>query len=932
MVDNNNKTPGSITENADSQTRRISEISNVNKTITEMQRNIDQKMAEAEAEIGDVEGIEKVQNSMMKVLSVMGTTVGSIGNGFAKIATETGKASADAVKQYGKAITQDVNVNKQNLLAMTLSRSTPIFGYFAAKFMETDVFQRAKERMKENISSALGSVTSKFREGFGSFLQKIKLRRKKDKSINTVTEAIDEGIPKMAKGGYVKKEGLAYIHPAEVVMPIEKILEKIDDSISITKDLAEISEKVQLNALAKMGTYVSFGTNTSKKNLASAFFSAYKDVHNRYEEPANIRMLRAVLSIQDSMGATVGKWPQVWQKMLIEHPTFRKILFAMDSVGNILGAPFKIAYQFSKSRGGYLSHLSKSRNPMQATSENIGVLYTGSMWRLDNIALFTRATAEAVRDMSSFITGKKYKQLEGIGTGQWSIFGLLRGGLNFATKHIIKGLAEDVRFIFGDKEKAQKFANFLDWSADALTKERKVLIGKRSKQLEGTYGSGGILEAIQDDLAIEIKKTKAIPVYDIYKLNYEELLNSYLNESKKSNKKLLSYTGAMSKDIDTMNKREKRKSIFGAFGGIFKTLFSGGGLLGLAAPLIRMFIGGGTITGTIAAGVTSVVKKLFPGGIMKTIGSLMTPVKDFVTNPKLWQGVSKIAGPAFALAGAAYVGWEMGKAIDQVLGISEKFKAKLNEYDKKSAALHKELAGDPKEKLKKVRSGTQEGYQEYMGTKLQTQFGSTEARLKDVGFFGRGVFDIINLAQQKYMMENINEYMRYSPSEIARVRDQWLKEGGYVSKAMLGHGPETYGMNRESVFLSYLKSKGTPLSDFESAESFAAYQQRQAEFAPNVFEKAMGTVVDSATIVKDKISEGIIQTHLVEGIEDLSNTIKETGKNIGGAVVNQFNNATVAMTNSVNSSMQAVSSGATQVRGRMSKYTEKVLKGDLWED
>ena len=199
-----------------------------------MQRKVNQELADTEVNVGDYEHIEDVQNSMVKVLSNLSNTVGSIGQGFTRIAADTARASSDAVKQYGKAISQDISFNKQNVVAMALARSSPIFGYFAAKFVETDVFQSAKEKMKANISDALSSVTSKFRQGFKSIFSRGGAKGEEEPITSVKTKS---AVPKMQSGGYVEKAGYAYIHPAEVVMPIEKVLEKIDASIDTTKEL-----------------------------------------------------------------------------------------------------------------------------------------------------------------------------------------------------------------------------------------------------------------------------------------------------------------------------------------------------------------------------------------------------------------------------------------------------------------------------------------------------------------------------------------------------------------------------------------------------------------------------------------------------------------------------------------------------------------------
>ena len=56
------KTPGSITEAADSQDR-ISEISNVNRTIAEMQRKTQQQINETKMDTGELDKVQEVEGN-----------------------------------------------------------------------------------------------------------------------------------------------------------------------------------------------------------------------------------------------------------------------------------------------------------------------------------------------------------------------------------------------------------------------------------------------------------------------------------------------------------------------------------------------------------------------------------------------------------------------------------------------------------------------------------------------------------------------------------------------------------------------------------------------------------------------------------------------------------------------------------------------------
>ena len=90
-----------------------------------------------------------------KVVNNLGNTIKQLSIGMKNISTTTARASADAISQYGKAIGQDIHINKTNTIAMSLAKATPLFGYFAAKFMETDVFRGAISKIRQGVGGAM---------------------------------------------------------------------------------------------------------------------------------------------------------------------------------------------------------------------------------------------------------------------------------------------------------------------------------------------------------------------------------------------------------------------------------------------------------------------------------------------------------------------------------------------------------------------------------------------------------------------------------------------------------------------------------------------------------------------------------------------------------------------------------------------------------
>ena len=242
---------------------------------------------------------------MNKVLQKLSYTVGDIGKGFAKISTDVAKGGKDALADYGRAISQDINYNKQNIVAMALSKSTPVYGYFISKFMETDVWKNAADKMKSNISNTLSSVGQTLKDKLSGLRPGGKKKKDTD-SLSKQTRSVK--VPQMAKGGVVEKAGLAKLHAAEVVLPVDKLLSRIDEQISVGKEMAKTMEKGQIHALAKMHTYVGGVEQMQKGGMFKGMFKALRAVQTQYEEPAQQRMLRALLAIQETLGAQVGTW------------------------------------------------------------------------------------------------------------------------------------------------------------------------------------------------------------------------------------------------------------------------------------------------------------------------------------------------------------------------------------------------------------------------------------------------------------------------------------------------------------------------------------------------------------------------------------------------------------------------------------------------
>lgn len=190
-------TPGSITSTADVQKDRINNISNVSRAINQMQKDVDQKIAETDKQVERKTEVQAVQSLMNQSVSKLNQTIGALTTGVARITTDTARATAGAINQYGKAISEDISFNKKSVVAMALAKTSPIYGYFVAKFMETNVWKQALTKMKSSIMQTMGAILRPFKGG----------------------AARGGSVPHAQTGGYIGQGGLAKVHAGETITP-----------------------------------------------------------------------------------------------------------------------------------------------------------------------------------------------------------------------------------------------------------------------------------------------------------------------------------------------------------------------------------------------------------------------------------------------------------------------------------------------------------------------------------------------------------------------------------------------------------------------------------------------------------------------------------------------------------------------------------------
>jgi len=142
----------SIEELSKEENRKRLQISTEIDALTKQQQKLTTQL-----NLENEEFVHDTAKAYGEITKGIGDTIKNLAVGVKNITTETAKATTNAINQYGKAISEDIGINKTNTIAMSLAQATPIYGYFAAKFMETDVFKNATAKIRENIGSAVSS-------------------------------------------------------------------------------------------------------------------------------------------------------------------------------------------------------------------------------------------------------------------------------------------------------------------------------------------------------------------------------------------------------------------------------------------------------------------------------------------------------------------------------------------------------------------------------------------------------------------------------------------------------------------------------------------------------------------------------------------------------------------------------------------------------
>jgi len=404
------------------QSKKISSISNSVKKLQEGELR----------KVSNTKDVNRLISTTAKVVQKLGGAADAMVTGIKNTTVGAAKYSKEAIKQYGQALQEDIQLDVGKLRVLSAAGG-PVVGYFINKLLETPAFKNAIGKIAETMSVAgtkfknlitsgaksIGSVFGRIGSVFGRLFRRgkkpeelVRGSTKREKTKRGVfvekdgeilyyptggRKKVKTEIPRLQEGGVIGRGGLARLHPAEIVMPIEELLKYQEKSRKLTQ--------------------ISF-TKSFKKIRDEGYVEYEQPFHKRFLD--GLFELKAAI-VKDPINLTY-RLRNMWLGFLDKHPVFR----TLNRIGGFfLKLPFRIL--FSRFGGKYRRLVSQNNNPLVATAQTIGAFYPLMTWKMDQQIQLLEYNLEANRDTAAALTGKRYGPVHLIKFGRTSLVKILSG-------------------------------------------------------------------------------------------------------------------------------------------------------------------------------------------------------------------------------------------------------------------------------------------------------------------------------------------------------------------------------------------------------------------------------------------------------------------------------------------------------------------------
>lgn len=746
--------------------QRIKNISAVSQVVTER--------ANKEARKASKYLDEKISNkssisSIDRVLKNLADATGTLTSGMRHITAETARGvkhislgGAQAVNEYAKAISEDINVNKQALIVTTVGKISPIVGYATAKMMETVVFKNMISRMKEGLGKALSSVTSRFKSLAGAGWEKLRgvlsFEKKKPK----------EKIPKMAKGGFVKKGGMAEIHAAEVITPVKNIVATIVDQVNkrtVTKGISNIADR---------------------KMFIKEAMDAYKDTMEEVsgKRPALERIADNTFGTRQAVapiGGAMGFIRTIFANWVARLGPFQRFfIYGLRTLQKMVMTPFRFLF---RRRGGPLRPTGSMVRDMMASSfsqQNLLAEY------LPAIARNTSDAVNALVGILAYTSGKTMSR-QGIERKEsWSIAGRVaalayKGTIGLAGKGI-GALAQKVlpEEMARQLTRRRTMASELEETKEAWG-ERGKRAGAAGRGLLGRIGWKGkpaAEETIEAEYT-EKKQRKLFPAARPGRIPQKvyKKIDTIIDLLRKQNR-------TADKSHRYLRRRGRKTADTTSF--LMRLVMP---IMGMVLPMLMKFkgIGGGLF-------------ELLGRGAKGLGGLLITALKAIPAG-----GLMAALGPALGIAGAAGLGYLIGKPIGDAIVKSREKEWGKEKFIREKADIGLRAATVTRVRtMQAARGPVEEKVKAAHEERIHRGIASLQKkRQKHIGESDQDTINSINIGQRTFMQEHMDEYARYGFVTVNAARLNFMRQKRDIG-IYRGKDPHGYGMRREQTFFKYL--------------------------------------------------------------------------------------------------------------------------------
>ena len=394
-----------------------------------MERNVKSRIDDIH-EVGKREGMGEIATSVGGVLASISSLASTVSKGTRAITLATAIGAKEAIAQYSRAISEDISFNKQNVVAMALAKTTPLYGYFVSKFMETDIFKKFGQKVRNLFTAVFQGIFSRLKK----FLTIFGIGK-------GIMLAAGGGIPTFQKGGVVGKTGIAKVHKGETVVPFEKMTR-----------YQQMQVKIMQGELAREKKSRWFF-----KKARGAWEEATEEAAGSPNLPPMEQLVKLTRRLVLYTTGSESRWRLFFKNWLGKHPIIKKLFTIVGWASKVITVPYKFLF---KKRGGYEADLPKGGHEgvFAQIGGILGTLYVGMMYQLDALKANLRAIVESTRDTATMLTGKKYSPVNERLVTRGRMISTLWGGLKSMGRYLwgglsyyFPGLSKITDFFKGDK-------------------------------------------------------------------------------------------------------------------------------------------------------------------------------------------------------------------------------------------------------------------------------------------------------------------------------------------------------------------------------------------------------------------------------------------------------------------------------------------------